>query len=84
MKNKEDKNCILCKKRIDSSRKINVCSSCRKLSKDSLSALGIISLGLVSISKKIKKWLVYFMVLIGVNFIQISEFLSSNKYFYIL
>lgn len=55
MKNKEDKNCILCKKRIDSSRKINVCSSCRKLSKDSLSALGIISLGLVSISKKIKK-----------------------------
>lgn len=51
----KEKNCIFCKKRIDKAKKINICSSCRKRSKDSLSALGIVSLSLVGISKKIKK-----------------------------
>ncbi len=51
--NEEEKKCMFCKKKINSSRKINVCSSCRKRSKDTLyTAVGI--LGVVSISKKIK------------------------------
>ncbi|EGP4935148.1 hypothetical protein AAFE91_002459 [Enterococcus faecium] len=57
MKNskEEGKNCIFCKKKINSAKKISICSSCRKRSKDSLSALGIVSLSLVGISKKMKK-----------------------------
>ncbi len=56
--NEEEIICMFCKKKINSSRKINVCSSCRKRSKDTLfaavgtAAIGI--LGVVNISKKIK------------------------------
>ena len=69
-KNKEEeKNCIFCKKKIDSAKKVNICRSCRKRSRDGLSTAAIGLLGLVSFSKKIRKWLVYFMVLIGEKFI---------------
>ena len=52
--NEEEIICMFCKKKINSSRKINVCSSCRKRSKDTLFTAAIGIFGVVNISKKIK------------------------------
>lgn len=58
-KNKEEeKNCIFCKKKIYSAKKVNICRSCRKRSRDGLSGLSTAAiglLGLVKFSKKIRK-----------------------------
>ena len=52
---KEEKNCIFCKKKIDSAKKVNICRSCRKRSRDGLSTAAIGLFSLVTLSKKIRK-----------------------------